>query len=181
MTEESTIPLLHSTAMAACSIPTVKTHMFNLLEKDGTPKYCESDGFIPGKGPASCTIEGLRVGYAICYDLRFANFFDKMAESGTPDIIVVPSAFTKSTGRAHWEVLLRARAIERQCYILAANQTGQHAPNKESYGHSMIIDPWGRVLANTGDTPGVITSDMDMDIIDHYRGLLPALRNRIDL
>jgi predicted amidohydrolase len=155
-----------------------KTHLFNLSAEDGRPRYCESDGFIPGDKPVSLTLDGLAVGLSICYDLRFPEFYSKLATGGHPDVLAIPSAFTKATGKAHWELLLRARAVERQAYVFAANQTGTHGPGKESFGHSLIVDPWGTVLADTGDQPGVAIAKISRQMLTETRTKLPALANR---
>lgn len=155
-----------------------KTHLFNLNGEDGKPRYCESDGFIPGDKPVSLTLDGFKVGMTICYDLRFPELFSKIAAAGFPDILLVPSAFTKGTGQAHWELLLRARAVERQAYVFAANQVGVHGPGKESFGHSMIVDPWGTVLADTGAAEGVAVAKISRQFLFETRAKLPALANR---
>lgn len=155
-----------------------KTHLFNLYEDDGQPKYCESDGFLSGDKLVTLTIDGLKVALSICYDLRFPEFYNRLAKGGAPDVIAVPSAFTKGTGRYHWELLLRARAVEWQSYVFAANQVGEHAPGKESFGHAMIIDPWGTTLANTGEKPGVALASISKESLREIRAKLPALVNR---
>lgn len=155
-----------------------KTHLFNLNGDDGRPRYCESDGFIPGREAVTFSADGWHVGLAICYDLRFPEWFDCLARKGFPDILCVPSAFTKMTGAAHWELMLRARAVERQAYVFAANQTGVHAPGKESYGHSVIIDPWGTILSDTQDREGVAINRISYKALVEIRSRLPALVNR---
>jgi predicted amidohydrolase len=155
-----------------------KTHLFNLYDDHGLPKYCESDGYIPGDALVAVEIDGFKLGMSICYDLRFPHLYDKLEADGPLDIIAVPSAFTKGTGLYHWELLLRARAVERQCYVYAANQTGQHGPGKESFGHSMVIDPWGTTVANTGIHPGVAMARISRAAIADTRAKLPALANR---
>lgn len=155
-----------------------KTHLFNLYDEQGQPLYCESDGFIAGHNAVSLSIDGLRVALSVCYDLRFPEFFQKLAAMGHPDVIAVPSAFTKTTGRYHWELLLRARAVEWQAYVYAANQSGQHGPGKESFGHAMIVDPWGVTLANTGEHTGVAIGEVNSTMIKETRAKLPALTNR---
>ena len=155
-----------------------KIHLFNLNGDDGRPRYAESDGFIPGEEPVSVMIDGLKVALSICYDLRFPALYQLLSKSGDPDVITVPSAFTKGTGLAHWELLLRARAVEHQSYVFAANQTGTHSPGKESFGHAMIIDPWGHVLADSGDQPGVALAVIAKSTLQEIRARLPALANR---
>ncbi len=155
-----------------------KTHLFNLTDSASGALYNESEGYLSGDQAVTCTIDGWKVGLSICYDLRFPRFYDLLEAQGAPEILLVPSAFTKGTGVAHWELLLRARAVERQAYVFAANQTGQHSPGKESYGHSMIVDPWGKVLADTGDQPGVAYASISREGLAEARGKLPALTNR---
>jgi len=155
-----------------------KIHLSNLIGEDGTPRYTESAGYLAGDQPVAVTIDGWRLGLTICYDLRFPELFESLTKGGSPDVYAVPSAFTKMTGAAHWELLLRARAVERQCYIFAANQTGVHAPEKESFGHAMVVDPWGQVLASTGTEPGIATAVVEKQRIGEVRAKLPALANR---
>jgi predicted amidohydrolase len=155
-----------------------KTHLFNLYDESGKPKYCESDGYLAGKMPVSFTVDGYRVALSICYDLRFSQFYAKLSEQGAPDIIAVPSAFTKGTGRYHWELLLRARAVEHQAYVFAANQIGEHEPGKESFGHAMIVDPWGTTLGNTGDSAGIALAPASKETLSEMRAKLPVLINR---
>lgn len=155
-----------------------KTHLFNLFSEEGQPLYCESDGFLAGDQLVSFELDGFRVGMAICYDLRFPGFFEKLAASHPLDVIVLPSAFTLQTGMDHWELLLRARAVEQQSYVFASNQVGPHGGNKISYGHSMIVDPWGYVLANTGAVSGIALAEISKQRIRDVRNRLPALANR---
>ena len=155
-----------------------KTHLFNLISPSGTPSYCESDGFLAGNTAKTLTIDGLKVGLSICYDLRFPEYYCKLSAAGPVDVIAVPSAFTLATGMYHWELLLRARAVEWQAFVIAANQTGIHAPGKASYGHAMIVDPWGHKLADTGNQTGLARAVLSKEKILHYRAQLPALANR---
>lgn len=155
-----------------------KIHLFNLIGEDGRPRYSESAGYIAGDCPVAVTIDGWRLGLTICYDLRFPELFAALSGDALPDVLAVPSAFTKMTGAAHWELLLRARAVERQCYVFAANQTGTHAPEKESYGHGMIVDPWGVVQASTGPDVGIALARVEKRVIREVRAKLPALANR---
>ena len=155
-----------------------KLHLFNLNGDDGLPRYCESDGYIAGDQPIAVEIDGLRVGLSICYDLRFPQLYYSLGENQPLDVITVPAAFTLGTGRAHWELLLRARAVENLAYVFAANQTGIHGPSKESYGHSLIVDPWGTVLTDTGEFPGIGYANITPGVLSEVRGRLPALKNR---
>jgi deaminated glutathione amidase len=155
-----------------------KTHLFNLKDEAGKPLYCESDGYAAGSELKRFELEGYRVGLVICYDIRFPGLFAKLTENNPIDILVVPSAFTLKTGQAHWELLLRARAVELQSYVFAANQTGTHGIGKVSYGHSMIIDPWGEKIADTGAEPGIVYAETDPKWQAAVRGRLPAIQNR---
>ncbi len=155
-----------------------KVHLFNLNDAQRGLNYCESDGYLSGNDTTRTEIDGWKIALCICYDLRFTGFFGKLATPDVPDIIVIPSAFTKTTGEAHWELLLRARAVEWQSYVIAANQVGEHAPGKQSFGHSMIIDPWGEKLADTGAKAGFVLATLDPRRLDEVRSRLPAIVNR---
>ncbi|MCK9387407.1 MAG: carbon-nitrogen hydrolase family protein [Sulfuritalea sp.] len=121
-----------------------------------------------------------RIGIAICYDLRFPELFRAMAQLQNPvDLLVLPAAFTETTGRAHWELLLRARAVENQCYVLAAAQGGRHPTGRMTHGNSMIIDPWGEVLARMDKGEGVVMAELDRQRLVDTRTTLPALKHRI--
>ena len=151
-----------------------KTHLFTLSAFKGSKKdFNESDGYLPGEEAITSSHEGWHIGYAICYDLRFPSYFQKLAQSGRPDAFVIPAAFTKATGSLHWETLLRARAIELQSYILASNQVGKHQNNHETYGHSMIISPLGEVLANTGAREGIAIAEIDLEQVCSFRKSIP--------
>lgn len=157
-----------------------KVHLFNLRSADGKPLHCESDGFLAGSSPVTVDIDGWRVGLSICYDLRFPEFFGALAARGPGpcDLLLAPSAFTKATGEAHWHLLLRARAVEWQCFVFAANQVGEHGLGKESYGHAAIVDPWGQVIADSGDRPGLCSARINRQMLTAARGRLPALADR---
>ncbi|MBF0441821.1 MAG: carbon-nitrogen hydrolase family protein [Oligoflexales bacterium] len=155
-----------------------KTHLFNLFDENGQPLYAEGDGFIPGDRAVAIDLEGFRVGLSICYDLRFPEYYAKLNKDGPLDVIVLPAAFTKETGAFHWELLLKARAIENQCYVFAANQYGFHYEHKVSFGHSMVVDPWGTVLDNALDEEGYAIATLDRDEISKVRSRLPVLKNR---
>ena len=156
-----------------------KLHLFNLYAKTGEKLYCESDGYLPGNDLVACDVDGFNVGMSICYDLRFPELYLEMQRRfGFLDVILVPAAFTLGTGMYHWETLLRTRAIEHQAYVIASNQVGTHAPGKSSYGHSMIIDPWGDVLASTGSEPGIAFAEFNMKRISDVRARVPSLQNK---
>ena len=153
-----------------------KIHMFDVVV--GGVAYRESESEEPGEEIVlSETADGLPLGLTVCYDLRFPELYRILAVRGAR-VITVPSAFTKVTGRAHWEVLLRARAIENQAFVVAADQVGVHPEDKESFGGSMIVDPWGVVLARAPDEPCFICADLDLGRQDEVRETLPSLRNR---
>ncbi len=154
-----------------------KVHLFDVTVPDSDERYQESDVFEAGD--ASIVVETPigRIGLCVCYDLRFPEMFRSMLEKGI-DIIVVPSAFTKLTGQAHWEILLRARAIENLAFIIASNQGGFHINGRETYGHSMIVDPWGTPLGNLESGPGVITVDINLQQQAKIRQQFPVLEHR---
>jgi len=151
-----------------------KIHLFSFAQNE--ERYDEGQTIEAGPPkPVSFTAPFGRVGLGICYDLRFPELFRAL---GTVELIVLPAAFTDTTGRAHWEVLLRARAIENQCYLLAAAQGGRHPSGRVTHGNSMIIDPWGVVLARLDKGEGVITAALDLAHIAEVRARLPALAHR---
>jgi deaminated glutathione amidase len=152
-----------------------KIHMFDVHVGDVT--YQESADEEPGDEIVLGDAEGVTVGLTICYDLRFPELYRILALRGAR-LITVPSAFTERTGRDHWEVLLRARAIENQIFMVAAGQVGSAPPHYRSYGRSMIVDPWGVVLAQAGDTECFVAADLDFTVQTEMRDSLPSLRNR---
>jgi deaminated glutathione amidase len=152
-----------------------KVHLFD-VEVDGVV-YRESDHEAPGDEPVLTEVQGAGVGLAICYDLRFPELFRVLALRGAR-VFTLPSAFTVPTTRDHWEVLVRARAIEDQAFVVAANQIGEHAPGLRSGGRSLIVDPWGVVLACAPDTETVVVADLDLAEQDAIRARLPALAGR---
>lgn len=154
-----------------------KRHLFDADISDGQGSYRESAVIAPGNELVVVDTEVGRVGLSICYDLRFPNQFWQLREQGA-EIIVVPSAFTKVTGDAHWEVLLRARAIETQCFVLGANQGGVHSSSRETSGDSMIIDPWGSVLSRCGTGESVVLAELDFDLLHQVRQRMPVLLHR---
>jgi predicted amidohydrolase len=153
-----------------------KLHMFDVLV--GGRDYRESDGEAPGDEIVlSALADGTGLGLTICYDLRFPELYRRLAVDGAR-VLVVPSAFTEPTTRDHWEILLRARAIENQAFVVAANQVGRHAPGLKTGGRSMIVDPWGIVLAQAADTETHIVAELDLDRLERLRADLPSLANR---
>jgi predicted amidohydrolase len=154
-----------------------KIHLYD-VEIPGRVSYLESVSIAPGSTPVSVSVEGLEVGLSICYDLRFPELYRHLAVVDGASVLVVPAAFMLHTGRDHWEVLLRARAIENQCYVLAAGQIGDHEPGRTCFGRSMVVDPWGTVLAQAPDQIGVTVADLDLDRLATIRAELPSLANR---
>lgn len=152
-----------------------KIHMFDVDVDDVS--YRESEVEQPGEEIVTADVAGTRLGMTICYDLRFPELYRILALRDAR-VISVPSAFTERTGRDHWEVLLRARAIENQVFVIAPNQVGDAPPHYKSYGRSMIVDPWGVVLAQAADTECVISADLDFSVQNEMRESLPSLHNR---
>jgi len=153
-----------------------KIHLFD-VEIPGRVSYQESRTVAPGEEVVTADVDGVTVGLSICYDLRFPELYRRLAVSGAK-VLLVPAAFTAHTGRDHWEVLLRARAIENQCYVLAAGQTGSHEPGRLSYGRSMVVDPWGTVIAQAPDGVGLVVADLDFARLERIRQEIPSLANR---
>jgi predicted amidohydrolase len=152
-----------------------KIHMFDV--EVGGQVYRESEAEEPGEEPVVCEAEGWKLGLTVCYDLRFPELYRIEALEGA-ELITVPAAFTLFTGKDHWELLLRARAVENQLYVAAANQWGETSPGKASYGRSLIVDPWGVVLAAAPDEDTVIVAELDRSRLERIRTTLPSLANR---
>ncbi|HEX9174157.1 MAG TPA: carbon-nitrogen hydrolase family protein [Telluria sp.] len=150
-----------------------KIHLFGFNQDSET--YDEARTIVPGSAVGSFEAPFGRVGLSVCYDLRFPELYRAMGQCA---LIVVPAAFTYTTGQAHWEVLLRARAIENQCYVLAAGQGGLHANGRRTYGHSMLVDPWGKVVAQLAEGEGIVTGAIDGAFLARVRQSLPALKHR---
>jgi predicted amidohydrolase len=150
-----------------------KIHLFGFSR--GGESYDESRTIVPGKQVAGFEAPFGRVGLSVCYDLRFPELYRAI---GACALMVVPAAFTYTTGRAHWELLLRARAIENQCYVLAAAQGGRHPNGRRTWGHSMLIDPWGEIVAVLPEGEGVVAGAIDPQRLAEVRASLPALRHR---
>jgi predicted amidohydrolase len=137
----------------------------------------ESDSYAPGDTAAVADTPWGRLGLSVCYDVRFPGLYRRMAKAGA-SLFTVPSAFTRPTGEAHWEVLLRARAIENGAYVLAPAQGGQHADGRRTWGRSMAVDPWGKVIAQDfGDEPGVIMAELELEAVERARRALPTLQH----
>jgi deaminated glutathione amidase len=153
-----------------------KIHMFDVEVGDGQT-YRESRAYRPGTSAVLVETSIANIGMTICYDLRFPALYKTLAQAGA-QILTVPAAFTRVTGEAHWHVLLRARAIETGCFVIAPAQGGKHEDGRETYGHSLIISPWGEILAEAdGDEPGVIWADIDLDQVAKARARIPSLGN----
>lgn len=150
-----------------------KIHMFDVT-LDNERRYEESETYAPGEHAVIAELPWGKLGLTICYDLRFPYLHRALAKSGA-HMIAVPAAFTKTTGQAHWHTLLKARAIETGCFILAAGQTGAHACGRETYGHSLIVSPWGEVLADAGIEPGLAIAEVDLEHVVAVRKQIPAL------
>ena len=154
-----------------------KIHLFDVDVADNTRRYRESDDYSAGKETVVVDMGFARTGLSICYDLRFPELYRLLAEQSA-SILTVPSAFTHTTGESHWETLLRARAIENQCYVLAANQAGIHPNKRETWGHSMIISPWGDIIAQAEKEPCVLTAELDLTAISDVRSRMPCVDHR---
>jgi predicted amidohydrolase len=152
-----------------------KIHMFDVDLANGE-SYRESSRYRPGEQAAVADLPWGRLGITICYDLRFPALYRALAEAGA-SMLAIPSAFTKQTGEAHWNVLMRARAIENGCFVLAAAQGGLHEHGRTTYGHSLIVDPWGRVLAEGGTEPGVVMAEIDPAEVAAARAKVPSLQH----
>jgi predicted amidohydrolase len=152
-----------------------KIHMFDIdLGPDG--RYCESEAMEPGTQAVMTETHGAAAGMSICYDLRFPHLYRHYAQNGAA-ILFIPAAFTRKTGEAHWFPLLRARAIENGAFVIAPGQCGTVAGGSDLYGHSLIIDPWGRVLCDGGEQPGVSVQSIDLSQVSDARGKIPSLAN----
>ena len=151
-----------------------KIHLFAFTRDD--ERYDEGKTIEPGTEPVAIAMPCGRIGLSVCYDLRFPELYRGM---GTLALILVPAAFTATTGEAHWHLLLRARAVENQCYVLAAAQGGLHPGGRRTYGHSVLIDPWGTVVAEHAHGPGFIVGDVDPARLAEVREQLPALAHRV--
>ena len=153
-----------------------KIHLFD-VDIEGEDPIRESEYRRAGEAVVVADTPLCPMGLSVCYDLRFPELYRRLVAAGAK-VIFVPSVFTVPTGRAHWETLLRARAVENQVYVIAPDQTGQHPASMDAYGHSMIVDPWGKIIANAGTEPGLVLADIDLDYLEMVRRRLPALDHR---
>ena len=153
-----------------------KIHLFDVNLANGEKHY-ESERIVAGDQIVTAEVDGITFGLTICYDLRFPELFRSLALRGA-EILMVPAAFTLHTGRDHWEVLLRARAIENLCYVVAPAHFGTYPPNKQCFGRSMIVNPWGLVIVQAEDMPTVVVADIDLSQIEQARIQIPSLEHR---
>jgi predicted amidohydrolase len=184
-----TVPLLDardSRPAAACCIYDArgerqgrydKMHLFDVQIPGADEAYRESTHTAPGRGPLTVATPWGRLGVAVCYDLRFPELFSRLAHGGA-ELVAVPAAFTQPTGSAHWELLIRTRAIDMLAYVAAAAQTGRHPGGRRTWGHSMLAGPWGEVLADAGTQPGVHLAGIDLARPAHLRASFPVLEHR---
>ena len=154
-----------------------KMHLFDVDIPNADESFLESAVYTPGDQVVVVDSPVGKLGVAVCYDLRFPELFRQQLEQGV-QVLILPAAFTRATGRAHWHTLLRARAIENLCYVAAAAQTGSHAGGRESYGHSIVYSPWGEVLGELADEQGLVLAEIDLAAQQQLRTQFPALNNR---
>ncbi len=155
-----------------------KIHLFD-VDIPGGAVLRESDATAPGREPVVVDIDGAKVGLSICYDVRFPELYRELVLDRGAEVLLVPAAFTAHTGKAHWHLLLRTRAIENQTYLVAAAQADQHNDKRASFGHSMIVDPWGTVLAERPTGPGVISAVLDSEAVATRRQQMPCLAHAV--
>ncbi|WJR80935.1 carbon-nitrogen hydrolase family protein [Bradyrhizobium sp. NP1] len=161
----------------ACVATYDKLHMFDAILPDGR-ETLESRSYRAGRHAVVVRLPSATLGLSICYDLRFPSLYRALARSGA-DILMVPSAFAAATGKAHWHTLLRARAIENGCFVVAPATCGMHPGGWQTFGHSMIVDPWGEILAESGQSPGLATATIDLSAVASTRSQLPTLRSDV--
>lgn len=153
-----------------------KIHLFDVTIGDNVVA-AESERIMPGEQAVTGKVDGHTIGMTVCYDLRFPELYRRLADLGA-EVMFVPAAFTMFTGKDHWELLLRARAVDNQCFVVAPGQCGRHKPDGWTYGRSMVIDPWGVVIAQASDGEGVTMARIDFDLVKKYRTEVPSLANR---
>jgi predicted amidohydrolase len=152
-----------------------KIHMFDVTLPDGKV-IRESSAYRPGESAVIAETPWGRLGLSVCYDLRFPHLYRTLARAGAR-YLTVPSSFQRATGKVHWHTLLKARAIENACFVFAPAMCGEHPGNRTTYGHSLVVDPWGEVLADGGEAPGIVYADVDPARVDKVRGMLPCLEH----
>ena len=150
-----------------------KIHMFdvNISEKE---THRESNTFRAGKNIALLNLNNIKIGFTICYDLRFPNLFRKLAKKGS-EVILMPAAFTVPSGKAHWEIMIRSRAIENSLFVIGTNMCGTHHNNRKTYGHSILVDPWGKIIAKAMSKPLILNSEINLDEVRDVRKKIPAI------
>ncbi|HKY82634.1 MAG TPA: carbon-nitrogen hydrolase family protein [Sphingobium sp.] len=153
-----------------------KIHLFDVDLPSGE-SWRESSVYGPGEQVVAVDTPWARMGLSVCYDMRFPDLYRALTNAGAT-VLLMPAAFTVPTGQAHWHILLRARAIEAGCFVIAAAQTGRHADGRETYGHSLIVDPWGDIVLDMGEEAGLALADIDLSRIEEVRGRVPAIANR---
>lgn len=162
-----------------CAARYDKMHLFDVcVDREDAESYNESGTIVPGKEIVVAETPFAKIGMSVCYDLRFPELYRKLVSRGAK-VITVPSAFTYSTGRRHWEMFLKARAVENLCFVIASNQGGQNTENRATWGHSMIIDPWGNILNSLEEGAGFACADLDFNRQNELRNSFPALDHRI--
>ncbi|MEM9493476.1 MAG: carbon-nitrogen hydrolase family protein, partial [Myxococcota bacterium] len=155
-----------------------KIHLFD-IDIPGRAVLRESATTAPGSSLVSVETPLARIGLSVCYDLRFPELYRELTVRHGAQILVVPAAFTAYTGAAHWHTLLRSRAIENQCYVIAAGQFGRHNEKRESYGHSLVIDPWGEIVAEVAEGEGMAVAEVDLDHLEQTRQRMPCLDHQV--
>ena len=156
-----------------------KIHLFDVDLATGE-SWRESSVYRPGEEVVAVDTPWARIGLSVCYDMRFPDLYRALTNAGAT-MLLMPAAFTVPTGQAHWHVLLRARAIEAGCFVIAAAQTGRHEDGRETYGHSLVIDPWGEVLLDMGEKAGLALAEIDLSRVEEVRGRVPVIANRRNL
>jgi predicted amidohydrolase len=152
-----------------------KIHMFDVTLPDGKV-IRESSAYRPGERAVVADTPWCRLGMTVCYDLRFPGLFRALAQAGA-HVISVPSSFQRQTGKAHWHALLKARAIENECFIVAPAMCGDHPGDRQTYGHSLVVDPWGEILADGGEAPGIVYAEIDVTRVAKVRRMIPSLEH----
>jgi predicted amidohydrolase len=155
-----------------------KVHLFD-VDIAGGPTLRESDATAPGDELVVLEIDGANVGLSICYDLRFPELYRRLVKDRGAEVLLVPAAFTAVTGAAHWHLLLRARAVENQAWVIAAAQTGRHNEKRDTYGHSLVVDPWGTVVAERAAEIGIVTANLDGETVAKRRAQMPCLAHAV--
>jgi predicted amidohydrolase len=175
-TPGAALPVNRALLIDATGAVTARYDKIHLFDADVGESYRESNGYAPGEAAVVADTPWARLGLSVCYDVRFAALYTALAGAGA-QMLSVPAAFTRPTGTAHWHILLRARAIETGCFVIAAAQTGSHQDGRATWGHSLVVAPWGEVLLDMGETPGAACVDLDFGAVAAARARVPGLRN----